>query len=97
VRVPGRQCRMPEHLRGRLVRPQGPGAALLRYRRTAVSLEGVDLAEARRRCGFTQETIAAALGVHPASVSGWERRKFRPPEAYARVVGGLLRHMEDEW
>lgn len=79
------------------MRPQGPGAALLRYRCSAVSLGGVDLAEARRRCGLRQETIAAALGVHPASVSGWERRKFRPPEAYARVVAGLLRHTEVEW
>ena len=78
------------------MRPQGPGTGLLRYRRSAVSLEGADLAGARRRCGFTQETIAAALGVHPASVSGWERRKFRPSEAYARVVVGLLRHMEVE-
>lgn len=76
------------------MRPQGPGGSLLRHRRAAASLEGVDLAGTRRECGLTQETIAVALGVTPGSVSRWEQRKTRPPEAYARVVGGLLRHLE---
>lgn len=64
--------------------------------RGAAALKDVDLAETRRRCGLRQATIAAALGVTPSCVSRWETRRLRPPESYARVIRGLLRHLEVE-
>lgn len=70
---------------------------LLAARGRAAVLAGVDLEEVRLDCGFTQETIAAALGVRRTTVSAWERCQNHPSEAYCRVVAGLLRHLAVTW
>lgn len=70
---------------------------LLAARGRAASLAGVDLEEVRLDCGFTQETIAVALGVGRTTVSSWERRQNRPSEAYCRVMAGLVRHLAVTW
>lgn len=67
---------------------------LLDRRRRAGSLAGVDLEEVRLDCGFTQETIAAGLGISRATVSSYERRTRRPTEAYCRVMAAFMRHLE---
>lgn len=66
----------------------------LARRRNARLLNGIDLAQVRRDCGIAQLTIARALGVSNVTVAEWERRRNRPPDAYARVVAGMLRHLE---
>jgi DNA-binding transcriptional regulator YiaG len=57
-------------------------------------LEGIDLAQVRRRCGIPQRAIAEALGTSQASVSMYESRRRRPTEGYHRVIAGLVRHLE---
>jgi hypothetical protein len=59
----------------------------------------------REDCGIRGVTMAAALGVHPATVYRWEtgtdrRSPFGPPAdaehwaSYLRVIRGLMNHLE---
>jgi len=40
----------------------------------------------RRRLGFTQEGLAKVLGVHPMTVSRWERGTVNIPEPPAKLL-----------
>ena len=57
-----------------------------------------DLRALRRACGFRASTVAAALGIGPRKVTGWESGRLTPHgglgERYARVVAGMARHLE---
>lgn len=49
-----------------------------RYDRLAQAPETNRWKEIRKRLGLTQETLALLLGVHPITVSCWERGKSSP-------------------
>lgn len=55
-----------------------------------------DLQALRKRCGITQATIAAALGVSKTQVVVWEGRHRHPAgtagSRYARLIAALRNH-----
>jgi len=51
----------------------------------------VDVARARRRAGLTQTRLARLLGVHPITVSKWERGVLRPNARQAAILRALGR------
>lgn len=67
------------------------------------SLLARNLRAARRQLGLTQTQVAAKLGVHPITVSNWERGQFQPDDQtlealadlYQQTSGTLLNADED--
>lgn len=61
-------------------------------------ISAVAARDARERCGISASTVARALGVDKSSVCHWEKGHFAPKgtagAAYARVVAGMIRHLE---
>lgn len=51
----------------------------------------MDVARARRRAGLTQTRLARLLGVHPITVSKWERGVLRPHARQAAILRALGR------
>ena len=51
----------------------------------------MDVARARRRAGLTQARLARLLGVHPITVSKWERGVLRPNARQAAILRALGR------
>ena len=51
----------------------------------------MDVARARRRAGLTQTRLARLLGVHPITVSKWERGVLRPNARQAAILRALGR------
>jgi len=51
----------------------------------------VDVARARRRAGLTQARLARLLGVHPITVSKWERGLLAPNVRQAAILSALGR------
>lgn len=51
---------------------------------------GKAIASAREAAGITQAQLAAELGVHQASVSGWERGKYRPGDDAVLAIEATL-------
>jgi DNA-binding transcriptional regulator YiaG len=49
-------------------------------------MKSTDVQRLRRRLGLTQVTLAARLGVHPLTVSRWERGQVRVTEPMARLL-----------
>ena len=48
-----------------------------------------DLRAARKSLAMTQHALAAALGIHPQSITAWERGKRPVPQAIALAVEHL--------
>ena len=53
-------------------------------------MTGRDVRMARRALGMTQVEFAAKVGVHPISVSRWERDEVRVTPPVARLISLLL-------
>jgi molybdopterin-binding protein len=51
----------------------------------------VDVARARRKAGLTQTRLARLLGVHPITVSKWERGVLTPNARQAAILRALGR------
>lgn len=51
----------------------------------------MDVARARRRAGLTQARLARLLGVHPITVSKWERGVLAPHARQAAILAALGR------
>jgi DNA-binding transcriptional regulator YiaG len=49
-------------------------------------MTSADVQRLRRRLGVTQVELAARLGVHPLTVSRWERGQVRVTEPMARLL-----------
>ena len=56
----------------------------------AEMINGKRLAERRRKQKLTQGKIADALGIKPASVSGWERGAAQPATKHPSQLAGIL-------
>lgn len=63
-------------------------------------VRAVDPGAVRHRCGISASTIGRALGVHPSQVLQWEAGSHYPKgrrgAAYARIIAGLIRHLDVE-
>jgi molybdopterin-binding protein len=55
----------------------------------------LDVARARRRAGLTQTRLARLLGVHPITVSKWERGVLRPNARQAAILRALGRSVRE--
>lgn len=49
------------------------------------------IAEARKALGLSQSELAEVLGVHPQTVSAWERSKQEPPRYIELALEALQR------
>ena len=49
-------------------------------------VNGAEVRRARTRLGLKQTELAARVGVHPITVSRWERDEVRIPEPTARLL-----------
>jgi transcriptional regulator with XRE-family HTH domain len=49
-------------------------------------MTAAEVARLRKRLGLTQEGLAKELGVHPMTVSRWERGTVNIPEPTARLL-----------
>jgi transcriptional regulator with XRE-family HTH domain len=55
------------------------------------TVSGAELERLRTAMGLSQRALAEELGVHPMSVSKWERGVHSIPEPVARLVERLAR------
>ena len=56
-------------------------------------MTGAEVLRLRKRLGLKQTELAARVGVHPITVSRWERDTVRLPEPTAKLLR-LLAQME---
>jgi len=49
-------------------------------------MTGSEVRQLRETLGLTQPELAEELGVHPITISRWEREKARVPTAAARLL-----------
>lgn len=60
------------------------------------SAQSEDIARVRRACDLTQEGLAALLGVHPLTVSKWERGKASPSD-WQRAMLAAFERASKRW
>ncbi len=51
-----------------------------------VGVTGDEVHRIRKRLGLKQTELAARVGVHPITVSRWERERVRVPEPTAKLL-----------